>query len=172
MLFRSGLFAQRNSNWAVPMEAKTILNLYMVDTGVYRCAQPDAEAFAELEQLGIRSVINLRYLCSDDQPAKATGLTLHHVKMMASNSDWDKLVKTLRIIKNRQGPIVIHCKHGSDRTGLVLALYRIVFQGWSKEAAIDELKNGGYGFHTVYANIPSFIRNLDETALKKAVMQD
>ena len=168
----TGLFAQRNPGWAVPVEAKTILNLYMVDTGVYRCAQPDVNAFAELEQMGIQSVLNLRYLCSDNKPASATGLTLLHVKMAASNCDWDKVVESLRIIKNRKGPIAIHCKHGSDRTGLVLALYRIVFQGWSKDAAIDELENGGYGFHTIYANIPSFIRNLDEAALKKAVIEN
>ncbi len=171
-IFTAGLFAQRNPDWATPVEAKAIFNLYMIDTGVYRCAQPDALGFAELEQIGIREVLNLRYLCSDNKPASATGLTLHHMKMMAGNCDWDKVVKSLRIIKDRKGPIVIHCKHGSDRTGLVCALYRIVFQGWSKEAAIDELENGGYDFHTIYANIPSFIRNLDVESLNKAVMQE
>jgi protein tyrosine phosphatase (PTP) superfamily phosphohydrolase (DUF442 family) len=171
-VFTAGVFAQRNPDWAMPVDAKAVFNLYMIDTGVYRCAQPDAAAFAGLEQMGMHEVLNLRYLCSDKKPASATGLTLHHVKMLAASCNWDKAVKSLRIIKNRKGPIVIHCKHGSDRTGLVCALYRIVFQGWSRQAAIDELENGGYGFHTVYANIPSFIRSLDVESLKKAVMQE
>lgn len=167
-----GVFAQRNPNWAVRVDAKAVSNLYRIDTGVYRCAQPDVAAFAELEQTGILEVLNLRYLYGDRQPASATRLTLHQVRMVAANCDWDKVVKSLRIIKNRKGPIVIHCKHGADRTGLVCALYRIVFQGWSREAAIDELVNGAYNFHPVYANITSFIRNIDVASLKKAVLQE
>jgi protein tyrosine phosphatase len=171
-VFVACLQAQRNPNWANLVDTKSVSNLYLVDTGVYRCAQPDAAAFAELEQMGIREALNLRYLVSNDKPASATTLTLHQVKMVAANSDWDKLVRALRIIKNRKGPIVIHCKHGADRTGLIVALYRIVFQGWSKENAIDELENGGFNFHTVYANIPSFVRNMDVEALTMAVMED
>jgi protein tyrosine phosphatase (PTP) superfamily phosphohydrolase (DUF442 family) len=172
LAFTAGLFAQRHPSWAVPVDAKAILNLHRIDTGVYRCAQPDEAAFSELEQMGVCEVLNLRYLCSDHKEVSSSALTLHHVKMLAANSDWDKLVKSLRIIKHREAAIVIHCKHGADRTGLVCALYRIVFQGWSKEAAIDELENGGYGFHTIYANIPAFIRTLNVDALKKAVAQE
>ncbi len=163
--------AQRNSQWAVPVETQKVNNLYLVDTGVYRAAQPDAAAFVELEQMGIREVLNLRYFCSNDKPATGTSLALHHVKMLAGNCDWDKVVKALQIIKERKGPIVIHCKHGADRTGLMVAMYRIIFQGWDKESAIAELENGGYDFHTIYANIPSFIRNVDIETMKKAVMQ-
>lgn len=167
----TSLLAQRNPGWAVPVAAKSVNNLYMVDTGVYRSAQPDAAAFAELEQMGIREALNLRYLYSDKTAAAQTGLTLHHVAMIAGNCDWEKAISALRIIHKRQGAIVIHCKHGADRTGLVVALYRIVFQGWDKERAIDELENGGYQFHPIYANIPSFIRNVNTDALKKAVAQ-
>ena len=166
-----GLFAQRNTDWAVPVNAIAVQNLYKVDDGVFRCAQPDASAFAELQQMGIHSVLNLRYLCRDDKNDASTGLTLYHIKMIAGNCELEKIVEALRIIHNRQGPIVIHCKHGSDRTGLVIALYRVLFQGWSKEAAVDELENGGYGFHTIYVNISSLIRNMDEALLKKIVMQ-
>ncbi len=165
------LSAQRNISWAIPIEAKAVNNLYLVDTGIYRAAQPNVAAFVELEQMGIKEVLNLRYFCSNDKQATNTGLTLHHVKMVAGNCDWDKVVKALRIIRNREGPIVIHCKHGADRTGLVIALYRIIFQGWDKERAIDELENGGYDFHSVYANIPSFIRNADIAVMKEAVMR-
>lgn len=163
------LSAQRNRDWAAPVEAKAVNNFFLIDAGVYRCGRLDAAAFAELEQTGVKEILNLRYLCSDDKLARDTGLTLHQIKMIAGNCDWDKAVKALRIIKDRKGPIVIHCKHGSDRTGLVTALYRIVFQGWDKEKAIDELENGGYDFHPIYANIPSFIRNIDVAALKEAV---
>ncbi len=170
-VFAFNLSAQRNPQWAVPVDAKIVENLFRIDSGVYRCAQPDAAAFSELKQMGVKEVLSLRFWHGNDKHAAGTGLTLHRVKMMAGNCDWDKVVEALRIIKDRKGPIVIHCKHGSDRTGLITAMYRIVFQEWSKEAAIEELENGGYGFHTIYANIPSFIRNADIEVLKKKVMQ-
>jgi protein tyrosine/serine phosphatase len=69
----------------------------------------------------------------------------------------------------RRGPTLVHCEHGADRTGLVTALYRIAYQGWNKNAAIDELENGNFGFHDVWINIPAYIRNIDVPALRKKV---
>ena len=168
-VFVSGLFAQRNPEWAVSMDAKYVANLYAVDSGVYRCARPDASACAELKQLGIGEVLNLCYLAGNDKSVLSAGLTQHRVKLLAGKISEEKVVDALRIIKNRQSPIVVHCKHGADRTGLIIALYRIVFQDWSKDAAIEELETGDYNFHPVYSNIPAFIKNVDEISLKKAV---
>lgn len=163
--------AQRKAAWAQPVESKHIENFYKVDKGVYRSGQPSAEAFKEMEQLGIKEVLSLRNFHSDKDEAKGTNLKLNRVAMSASDSDWDELVEAVRIIKNRKGPIVIHCWHGSDRTGLVVALYRLIFQNWTKEEALDELEHGGYGYHTVYGNIKTFIRNVDVEEFKKEVMQ-
>jgi protein tyrosine/serine phosphatase len=116
-------------------------------------------------------VLNLRNYHSNKDEAKGTSLMLNRVAMSAHNSDWDELVEAMRIIKNRKGPIVIHCWHGSDRTGLVAALYRIIFQNWTKEDALDELENGGYGYHSIYGNIKTFIRSFDIEEFRKEVMK-
>jgi protein tyrosine phosphatase len=171
ILFVFSLWAQRKSSWAAPVESKYLSNFYKVDEWVYRCSQPDSLAFAELEAIGIREVLNLRKFHSDKTLAKNTKLVLHRVRMNAGTSDWNELVQALRIIKNRKGPIVIHCWHGSDRTGIVCALYRLVFQDWTKEAAIDELENGEYGYHVIYGNIKTFIQNVDVQKLKEAVFE-
>lgn len=163
--------AQRKDTWAQPVESKYIENFYKIDDGVYRSGQPTAEAFKEMEQMGIKEILNLRNFHSDKDEAKGTNLKLNRVAMNAHDSDWDELVEAMRIIKNRKGPIVIHCWHGSDRTGLTVALYRILFQNWPKEEALDELENGGYGYHTIYGNIKTFIRNFDVEEFKKEVMK-
>jgi len=41
-------------------------------------------------------------------------------------------------------PIYVHCKHGVDRTGLVIAHFRIINQGWSFDKAIQEMKDNGF----------------------------
>ncbi len=144
-----------------------IKNLHKVDSGVYRSKQPNKEQFIALENGGIREVLNLRRLHSDNKEAENTNLKLYHIKVRAEAIKEQHLLQVLKIIKNREGDILIHCHHGSDRTGAVIAMYRIVFQGWSKEEAINEMTNGGYGFHKIYSNIPKLIRKIDVENFKE-----
>jgi len=160
-------WSQRNPAWAVPVLASSVHNFYKVDSGVYRCAQPNKEAFAELSEIGIKTVVNLRYFETDKRKVKDTDLQLFHIKMRAGKCKDEEVIAALRLIKNRQGAILIHCKHGADRTGMLIALYRIVFQGWDKESAIEELLNGDYNFHSIFSNIPQYIRDLDVASLIK-----
>jgi len=161
---------QRPANWAIELPADQLKNFFRLDDKVYRAAQPGKAGFAELKVLGINNVLNLREYHSDDEGA-AFGLNLFRVKMAAGSITTEQVISALRIIHNSQGPILIHCWHGSDRTGMVSAMYRIVFQGWEKDAAIAELTNGGYGYHAFwYGNIPEFIRAADINAIRKAVL--
>jgi protein tyrosine/serine phosphatase len=52
-----------------------------------------------------------------------------------------------------QLPAFIHCQHGADRTGTMVAVYRVRVQGWTKEDAIKEMMEEKYGFHHVYEEV-------------------
>lgn len=142
-------------------------NIFRIDEGVYRSEQPDKRDFQALEKFGIKEVLNLRRWHSDDDEAKGTSIILHRLKTNAHSISEKELTEALRIIKDRTGPIVIHCKHGSDRTGGVIAMYRIIFQNVSKEAAIQEMKEGGFGFHRIYRNIERTILDTDIESIRK-----
>ncbi len=159
--------ADRPANWARPVKAAHLMNFYRIDDKVYRSAQPNEKGFRELEQLGIKNALSLRDYHTDE--AEGTSLKLYRVKMEAGEITDEKVIEALRIIKKANGPILIHCWHGSDRTGLVSAMYRIVFQNWSREDAIDELMHGGYGYHSMYRNIPEYIRKVDVEKVRKDV---
>ncbi len=159
---------QRPAAWAMPVRSDNLQNFYRLDDKVYRSAQPDKKGFQELAAIGVKNVLSLRDYHSDDD-GRDSGLNLYRVKMEAGDITIGQLTDALRIIRNSEGPILIHCWHGSDRTGLVSAMYRVVFQGWSKEDAIDELMNGGYGYHSLYKNIPEFIRQADIERVKQGV---
>ena len=66
----------------------------------------------------------------------------------------------------KRQPVFVHCQHGADRTGTMCAIYRLVEQGWSKDEAIREITDGGYGFHSVWQNLIKYLRNLDVKAIK------
>jgi protein tyrosine/serine phosphatase len=142
-------------------------NMYKVDEGIYRSEQPDRKQFLSLKQYGIKEILNLRYWHSDNRYAKDTDLTLHRIRMHAHDANDFDVVSALRILKNRKGPILIHCHHGSDRTGLIVAMYKIVFRNKTKAEAVDEMVNGGFGFHAIYDNIIRYINNANVEALKK-----
>ena len=55
---------------------------------------------------------------------------------------------------------------GRMRTGLMVAMYRILFEKWSREEAIEEMVYGGYGFHIIWQNIIHYLRNVDLDALR------
>ena len=46
------------------------------------------------------------------------------------------------------------------------AAYRVIVQNWSKDDAIQEMTEGGYGFHPVWTNLVEWVRNLDVAALR------
>ena len=64
-------------------------------------------------------------------------------------------------------PVFVHCMHGADRTGTMVAVYRIVVEGWDKEKAIDEMRNGPFGFHEIWTGLPEFLKELDIEGLQK-----
>lgn len=136
-------------------------NLYKINDSIYRCEQPGNKDFVELENLGIRSVLNLRNYHSDQDGGKNSNLLLFRVKMNAHRIEDKDIIMALQILCTAPKPIVVHCKHGADRTGLIIAMYRIIYQNWTKEQAVNELVDGGYGFHPIFKNIPQYIQNVD-----------
>ncbi|MBT6746049.1 MAG: protein tyrosine phosphatase, partial [Flavobacteriales bacterium] len=56
----------------------------------------------------------------------------------------------------------------ADRTGAAIAVYRMAIQGWEKQKAIDEFRNGDFGYHEeLFPNILALLESIDIDALKK-----
>ncbi len=159
----------RSDRWARPVQAEGLPNLFQVTPDLYRSAQPTAVGMRSAEDLGIRTVLSLRTSNTDPELAAGTGLRLEHVPITTWAVGDEEMTAALRIINTAPKPLLLHCYHGADRTGLTIAMYRMIFQGWSKEDAKEELVNGGYGFHSIWRNIPKYIARQRNTALSKAV---
>lgn len=157
----------RPAIWAQPMVYSGLDNWYKVDDNVYRSEQPSTRDMKVIREAGIKTVINLRSKHSDRKKIADTGLVLHEVTIRGPRVTREKIIEVLRIIKNSDGPVVIHCHGGSDRTGAVMAAYRIVFQGWFVDDAVDEMINGGYDFDRKYTNIIKLIREIDWDSMRQ-----
>jgi protein tyrosine/serine phosphatase len=163
-------FAERPEKWAQPVHGTAVKNLHRITPQLYRSAQPDAAGMRDIEKLGVKTVLNLRDFNDDQKEVLGTKLRLRVVGMNAWHMDDEEIVRLLAILRRRQdGPFLIHCQHGADRTGVACAMIRIVEQGWSREEAIRELTEGGYGFHKAWANIPRYLRKVDIEKIRRRV---
>jgi tyrosine-protein phosphatase SIW14 len=129
-----------------------IPNFHRVNADVYRGAQPTAQGWASLERLGVKTVIDLRRheehsIKAEQQAVEAAGMHYVNVPMrgIVAPTD-DTILKVLALLQSSgHGPVFVHCRRGVDRTGAVIACYRIAHDGWPNQRALDEAK--AYGMH-------------------------
>jgi protein tyrosine/serine phosphatase len=161
----------RPADWATPVaEAQ---NLYRIHQDFYRSAQLDSKDVALLQSLGIKTVVSLRSFHSDDKLLQDSSIRLQRVGINTWSINDQNVIAALRAIKaaEKDGPVLLHCLHGADRTGLVTAMYRILYQAWSKEQAMEELIKGGYGYHSMWRNIPKYLKKVNIEKIREGVSQ-
>jgi protein tyrosine/serine phosphatase len=124
-------------------------NFHTVEDGqLYRSAQLSKAGFAAaIDAHGIRSVLNLRGANPDsawyiDELAVTSerGVAHYDVGISARRPPTEaKISEILEILRTAPKPILVHCKSGADRAGLVSALYRYAVQSKSAAEAGAEL---------------------------------
>lgn len=159
---------ETNRAWATKLQRAGLPNLHCVTTNIYRCAQPTADGLRAAEKFGVKTVINLRNFHSDRDEAKATKLKTEHIHFNTWHPEEEDVLRFLKTVTNTNGgPFLVHCLHGADRTGTMIAIYRMTVQGWSKAEAIKEMTTGDFGYHTVWKNLIQYLNALDVEALRK-----
>ncbi|MCC6491105.1 MAG: dual specificity protein phosphatase family protein [Candidatus Hydrogenedentes bacterium] len=160
--------AERPEKWAAPIVLEGVPNLHKVSDTLYRSAQPTAEGMQNLKKLGVKTIVNLRSYHSDRAEIGETGLAYEHIYMKPWHPERKEIVRFLQIVTDpERAPVLVHCQHGAYRTGTMSAIYRIAVQGWTKEEALREMREGGFGFHEVWMNLPDWIEELDIESIKK-----
>lgn len=159
--------AARPANWAVAVSTQGVPNLWRVEPDLYRSARPQGAGFRALEKLGVKAVLDVESP-ADEIAAKGTSLKLYHVPMNAFGLRDESVLEAMRILSDPANrPIVIHCQHGADRTGAMMALYRIVVEGWSKDDAIREMNAGGFHHSSWFSNLDRYVAAADVEGLRR-----
>ena len=120
-----------------------------VNDKIYRGEQPAIPAFInELQRRGIKTIVNLRgpdeLSAAEEKAAQAAGLAYKSFPLPSFSAPQDKDVnEVLEYIRQADGPVFLHCHHGEDRTGLIVACYRLKYEGWTYEQVKTEAKQRG-----------------------------
>jgi len=143
MLISTFAFAQAEINDA------ELPKFHQVSEGLFRGVQPGAGGIRRLAELRINTIVNLRgeslRTRSDEAEARALGLNYFNVALprwgRPSNSHVRRILEI--IAAPESGRVFVHCKDGVDRTGMIVALYRISREGWTPRDALTEADRRG-----------------------------
>lgn len=120
-----------------------------VSEKLYRGAQPGDGGLTKLRELGINTIVNLRGASARTraQEAEARALGLNYFNVALPNWGRPQDARVQRILKiiaaPENGRVFVHCRTGVDRTGTIVALYRMTHEGWSSKDALAEAERNG-----------------------------
>lgn len=171
--------AVASSSWAAAdkLSDVPIGRFHQVDQGLYRGAQPTEAGFRHLRDLGVRTVVNLRM----DADAKRTNekqivesLGMRYIQLSVEDGNFftrsrripDDVIREFFAVLNRSdaGPVFVHCHRGADRTGAIVAFYRIAQQGWDSQRALKEARD--LGMRSWYRGLQDQIAQFSRLALQ------
>ena len=138
-----------------------ILNFGRVNGALFRGAQPDERGMASVARLGVRTIINLRLAADtwrdEETFARAHGLGYFSVPLRGLGAPTDaQVAQVLALIESSPPPVFVHCEHGADRTGTIIACYRMRHDGWTVDQALAEAKL--YGLSVFQVGMRRYIR--------------
>jgi len=149
----SAVFVLTQSGFAQEaVSDKDLPNFYRVNTNFYRGGQPTETGIKELAKIGVKTIIYLRDADGkakiEEKWAQAAGIKFVNVPMnnlsRPTNAQVNEVLSMINSPENQ--PVFVHCQRGADRTGTVVAVYRISHDGWTAKQAKQEAKENGFGW--------------------------
>ncbi|MHB8091514.1 MAG: protein tyrosine phosphatase family protein [Syntrophales bacterium] len=132
-----------------------IQNFCVVTPNVlWRGARPDKDDASWLIQQGVRTIVNLELILDDKRAFGQAAIAemkncevgyfrIHDwepLPLLAPALEDDNVAHFLAIVSRQPKPVYVHCRSGMNRAGVMIAAYRVLVEGVSVEAAIEEMK--------------------------------
>lgn len=154
-------------SWPALLPARAVIaNLHVVMPGVVRGGQPSDEGFNKLKEAGVRTVINLRnedlIVARERQVVESLGMRYVNIPLDVFNPPSRAAVDQFlsKAGDSANMPVYVHCLHGQDRTGAMVAILRLHKQNWTAGQAYNEMLS--LGFRPAFVNLSAAV--YDEAA--------
>ncbi len=123
-------------------------NFGEVTPKLYRGGQPRPAGLEALARMGVNIVVDVRLTGRDKERKEVEKLGMQFVEI-----PWhclfpkdESFVRFLTLLRENPGKkVFVHCRYGDDRTGMMIAAYRMAVEGWTPEEARKEMEK--FGFH-------------------------
>lgn len=140
-----------------------IRNFDEVTPTLWRGAQPDEDGLRWLAAHDVKTVVDLRKVCTDHEREVAKDLGLRYVRipLWFGAPDNNSVESFLALAQTSKEPMFIHCAQGQDRTGMLVGVYRMVVQKWPFASVYQEMRK--FGFKPWFFGLRSTVKH----AIKK-----
>jgi tyrosine-protein phosphatase SIW14 len=151
-----------------PRPVVHVKNFAMVNEHLFRGAQPSTEGLTELKSAGVQVIIDLREAGHatdfEKQQAEKLGMKYSNVPLRSLSAPTPAQVHAVLnlLAENNSQTVFLHCRRGKDRTGTVVACYRIQHDGWDNNRALGEAKQ--FGMSATERSMHSFIVHFTPTS--------
>ncbi|HEV3139960.1 MAG TPA: dual specificity protein phosphatase family protein [Vicinamibacterales bacterium] len=156
---------------AIPASAQTatgatlanirIDNFGRVNDQYYRGAQPEGRDYADLRDVGVRTVIDLTDDADAREPGIVQNLGMKFFSIPMSTHETpssDKVARFLTLVNDPANqPVYVHCQGGRHRTGVMTAVYRMTDDGWTADRAFGEMKQYKFGADFLHSEFKDFV---------------
>jgi tyrosine-protein phosphatase SIW14 len=148
---------------AEKLKIEGVHNAGKVSDVLFRGAQPTTKGLAALKKAGVTTIVDLRQegLEVERERKLAESLGLHFLNIpvvgwsLPSNA---QVAQFLNLFREPAGQrVFVHCYYGEDRTGVMVATYRIAQQHWTADQAVNEMHSFGFHYY-FYPNMASYVR--------------
>lgn len=116
---------------------------------LYRCEQPGRRGFSDLAVLGVNTIVKLNtdreYPLALEKGQFPGSVFPFALPMTPSPEQLQRMAGELNELLNQKRIIAVHCLDGRDRTGALIGAWRLLHDGWSRDAMTDERKIFGAG---------------------------
>jgi len=158
--YRAFLQAPEQPYFAKQLEGiKDIEYVARIHDGLYRGADP-SDGLEHLKQIGIKTIVNLRYMDMHDYRGKAEAMGFDYVRIPLFPDDpptRQEIEKFIAIITDpERRPVYFHCAQGIDRTGVMAGIYRVELDGWDNTKAVAEMEF--FGHNELWIDIEEFLK--------------
>ena len=165
--------AQQSACVAAPSPARLtqlprgLSNFGQVSVSLYRGGQPTTEGYRELKQMGVDVVISFRHEKGENtlerRAVEAHGMRFinfpWHPWDTPADTDVERFFGILAA--NPHSKIYVHCQEGRDRTGTMIALYRVAVDHWCPDSAVAEMRAYHY-HHFWFPHLETYVQNFPQ----------
>ena len=148
------------------LNEKGVKNFGEVTPTLYRGGLVNPAGIKALKKLGMQVIVDTH--ANDETEAKTVeGLGMKYVAI-PWHCPWphdEVFAKFLKVVQENKGKkIFVHCRLGDDRTGMMVAAYRMADEGWTADEAMTEMKSFGFtrSHHVICPSLASYEKHFPE----------
>ncbi len=140
-------------------------NFHQLSPKLMRGGQPSDIGLQELKLHGIKTIVDLRLTGTGTarEQAICKKLELKYINFPTSFAapEKSKVEAFLRTVSDPDNePVYVHCRFGADRTGMMMAIYRVVVQKWSFDRAYTEMK--AHQFKPIFIHMKEAVKRHEQ----------